>query len=88
MTPFEQYRKLTLQYPGSTPLIRVGDFYETFEEDAILVSRICGLKTVTMKPAGKPEIKMVGFPASCLEANLSRLVRVGIRVSVVEYQGN
>ncbi len=79
-----QYFTLRDAHPGTLLLFRLGDFYETFFEDAVKVSRLLGL-TLTRrgKFEGKP-IPMAGIPAATLEQYLARLVRCGESVAVSE----
>ncbi|MDO5016787.1 MAG: DNA mismatch repair protein MutS [Porphyromonas sp.] len=74
-----QFRRFKEQYPGTILLFRVGDFYETFNEDAVEASRILGL-TLT-KRADDP---MAGFPHHALDNYLPRLVRSGKRVAICD----
>ena len=79
-----QYFALRDAHPGTLLLFRLGDFYETFFEDAVKVSRLLGL-TLTRrgKFEGKP-IPMAGIPAATLEQYLARLVKCGESVAVSE----
>ncbi len=79
-----QYFALRDQHPGVLLLFRLGDFYETFFDDAVRISRLLGL-TLTRRGNhnGKP-IPMAGIPASTLEQYLARLVRYGESVAISE----
>ena len=79
-----QYFALRDQHPGVLLLFRLGDFYETFFDDAVRISRLLGL-TLTRRGNhnGKP-IPMAGIPASTLEQYLARLVRHGESVAISE----
>ncbi len=79
-----QYFRLRDENPGTLLLFRLGDFYETFFEDAVKVSRLLGL-TLTRRGTfdGKP-IPMAGIPASTLEQYLARLVKCGESVAISE----
>ena len=80
-----QYLMLKDKHPGVLLLYRLGDFYETFFDDAIRANRILGL---TLTRRGKDskgnEIPMAGVPAATLEQYLARLVKAGVSVAVCE----
>ena len=79
-----QHAELKKKFPDAILLFRVGDFYETFGEDARNASRILGL-TLTRKMAGGGEYTdLAGVPHHALEQYLPRLVRAGLRVAICE----
>ena len=79
-----QYAEMKKKYPDALLLFRVGDFYETFGEDARVTSRILGL-VLTRKMAGGGEYtELAGVPHHALEQYLPRLVRAGMRVAICE----
>lgn len=79
-----QYRQIKDKYPDTILLFRMGDFYETFEKDAILASKILGI-TLTKRSNGKAsEVPLAGFPHHALDNYLPKLVRAGQRVAVCE----
>ncbi len=79
-----QYAELKKKFPDAMLLFRVGDFYETFGEDARTASRILGL-TLTRKMAGGGEYtELAGVPYHAVEQYLPRLVRAGLRVAICE----
>ncbi len=79
-----QHAELKKKFPDAILLFRVGDFYETFGEDARNASRILGL-TLTRKMAGGGEYTdLAGVPYHALEQYLPRLVRAGLRVAICE----
>ena len=82
-----QFLTMRDENPGAILLYRLGDFYETFFEDAVKLNRLLGL-TLTRRGAinGKP-IPMAGVPASTLEQYLARLVRLGQSVAICEQIG-
>src|SRR5690242_19325893 len=81
MTPMmQQYREAKARHPGMVLLFRMGDFFETFEEDAELVSRVLGL-TLTTRDGSIP---MAGVPAKSVEIYLRRLLHAGHRVAVCD----
>lgn len=80
----EQYRAMKVRHPGAILLFQVGDFYETFEEDAQLLSSILGL-TLTRRNNGKAEdVPMAGFPIRALETYVPRLIEAGYRIAICD----
>lgn len=78
-----QYFKLKAQYPDAILLYRIGDFYETFAEDAKKVSDILGI-VLTSRNNGGSDIALAGFPHHSLNVYLPRLVKAGMRVAICE----
>ncbi len=80
----KQYNEVKQKYPGALVLFRVGDFYETFGDDAIKTSKILGI-TLTKRSNGKAsEVELAGFPHHSLDVYLPRLVRAGQRVAICD----
>ncbi|NUM30773.1 MAG: DNA mismatch repair protein MutS [Bacteroidetes bacterium] len=80
----KQYNSVKQKHPGAIVLFRVGDFYETFGEDAVTASKILGI-TLTRRNNGKAgEIELAGFPYHALDVYLPRLVKAGQRVAVCD----
>lgn len=80
----KQYHQIKTKHPGALLLFRVGDFYETFGEDAIKTSRILGIVLTKRKNGAASEIELAGFPHHSLETYLPKLVRAGQRVAVCD----
>lgn len=79
-----QYNKIKERYPNAILLFRMGDFYETFEEDARTVSRVLGI-TLTKRSNGKADdVPLAGFPHHALDTHLPKLVQAGLRVAICE----
>ena len=79
-----QYTQIKNKYPDAILLFRVGDFYETFGEDAIVTAKALGI-VLTKKGAGSAsEIELAGFPYHSLDSYLPKLVKAGHRVAVCE----
>lgn len=78
-----QYNKFKSQHPDAILLFRVGDFYETYGEDAIKSSKILGI-TLTRHGKGASQTELAGFPHHALDVYLPRLVRAGMRVAICE----
>ena len=80
----KQYYAVKRKYPDAVLLFRVGDFYETFGEDAIKASGILGI-TLTRRANGSASfVELAGFPYHALDTYLPRLVRAGQRVAICE----
>ncbi|MBX0291378.1 DNA mismatch repair protein MutS [Hymenobacter sp. HSC-4F20] len=80
----KQYYQLKQAHPGAVLLFRVGDFYETFGEDAVTASRILDI-TLTKRGAGtSSETPLAGFPHHALDNYLPKLVRAGQRVAICD----
>ncbi|HET6568876.1 MAG TPA: DNA mismatch repair protein MutS [Rhodothermales bacterium] len=79
-----QYNKIKGRHPNAILLFRMGDFYETFEEDARTVSRVLGI-TLTKRSNGKADdVPLAGFPHHALDTHLPKLVQAGLRVAICE----
>ncbi len=78
-----QYNAIKTKHPGALLLFRVGDFYETFGEDAIKTSRILGI-VLTARNNGDSKIELAGFPHHSLDTYLPKLVRAGERVAICD----
>jgi DNA mismatch repair protein MutS len=79
-----QHRSIKAKYPDAILLFRVGDFYETFGNDAVVASKILGI-TLTKRGAGSPsEIELAGFPYHSLDTYLHKLVKAGYRVAICD----
>lgn len=79
-----QYYRIKERHPGSILLFRMGDFYETFEEDAHELHRVLGI-TLTKRSNGKAaDVALAGFPHHAVDNYLPKLVSAGLRVAVCE----
>lgn len=78
-----QYNQIKSKYPGAMLLFRVGDFYETFGEDAIKASKILGI-VLTRRNNGGAQEELAGFPHHSLDTYLPKLVRAGQRVAICD----
>lgn len=78
-----QYNKMKAKYPDAILLFRVGDFYETFGEDAVKTSKAVGI-VLTSRNNGGNDVELAGFPYHALDMYLPRLVRSGYRVAICE----
>ncbi|MCB9328052.1 MAG: DNA mismatch repair protein MutS [Lewinellaceae bacterium] len=78
-----QYFKMKSQHPDAILLFRVGDFYETFGEDAVKAAEILGI-VLTSRNNGGSDVELAGFPFHSLDVYLPKLVRAGYRVAICE----
>ncbi|MCE1190313.1 MAG: DNA mismatch repair protein MutS [Ignavibacteria bacterium] len=83
-----QYYQVKTAYPDTILLFRVGDFYETFEEDAKTASRVLGITLTKRANGAAGEVPLAGFPHHALDTYMPKLVRAGFRVAVCEQMEN
>jgi len=79
-----QYYAIKKKYPNTILLFRVGDFYETFGEDAIQASRILGITLTKRANGAAAEVELAGFPYHALDNYLPKLIKAGKRVAVCD----
>lgn len=79
-----QYNAFKAKYPGTLLLFRVGDFYETFGEDAIVASKILDIVLTKRSNGAAAEVALAGFPHHALDSYLPKLVRAGQRVAICD----
>lgn len=80
----KQYNTIKARYPDALLLFRVGDFYETFGEDAVRASKILGIVLTRRANGSAMFIELAGFPHHSLENYLPKLVRAGLRVAICD----
>src|ERR1051326_4667384 len=80
----QQYYSIKAKYPDALLLFRVGDFYETFGEDAVKTSAILGLVLTRRVNGSASYIELAGFPHHSLDTYLPKLVRAGQRVAICD----
>ena len=80
----KQYFSVKAQHPEAILLYRVGDFYETYSDDAILVSKVLGIVLTKRSNGEKGETPMAGFPHHAIETYLQKLVRGGYKVAICD----
>ncbi|MCW3160636.1 DNA mismatch repair protein MutS [Chryseobacterium oryctis] len=78
-----QYNTIKAKYPDALLLFRVGDFYETFGQDAVKTSQILGI-VLTKRANGEGHIELAGFPHHSVDSYLPKLVRAGMRVAICD----
>src|ERR1044071_7258052 len=80
----KQYNSIKTKYPDAILLFRVGDFYETFGEDAVKASKVLGIVLTKRANGSASHIELAGFPHHSLDSYLPRLVRAGYRVAICD----
>src|SRR5258705_13757034 len=80
----QQYLALKSQYPDCILLFRLGDFYETFDEDAKLVAKACDV-VLTSRPVGNDQrVPLAGVPYHSVDGYIARLIEAGYKVAIAE----
>ena len=79
-----QYNQIKSKYPDALLLFRVGDFYETFGDDAVKASKILGIVLTKRSNGAASEMALAGFPHHSLDTYLPKLVRAGQRVAICD----
>lgn len=80
----QQYGSIKAKYPDALLLFRVGDFYETFGNDAVVASGVLGITLTKRNNGGAAELELAGFPYHALDNYLPKLVRAGYRVAICD----
>jgi DNA mismatch repair protein MutS len=80
----KQYNGIKVKYPDAILLFRVGDFYETFGEDAVKASKVLGIVLTKRANGSASHIELAGFPHHSLDSYLPKLVRAGYRVAICD----
>lgn len=80
----QQHRAIKAKYPDAILLFRVGDFYETFEKDAIITSQVLGIVLTKRSNGSASSIELAGFPHHALDTYLHKLVKAGYRVAICD----
>lgn len=80
----QQHRAIKAKYPDAILLFRVGDFYETFEKDAIITSQVLGIVLTKRSNGAASSIELAGFPHHALDTYLHKLVKAGYRVAICD----
>ncbi|MEF8940593.1 MAG: DNA mismatch repair protein MutS, partial [Salinivenus sp.] len=79
-----QYYAIKERHPKAILLFRMGDFYETFDEDAKTVSRLLGITLTERNNGEADDVPMAGFPHHAVDSHLPKLIRSGLRVAICE----
>ncbi|WMN07904.1 DNA mismatch repair protein MutS [Marivirga arenosa] len=80
----KQYNQIKAKYPGALLLFRVGDFYETFGEDAVKASKVLNIILTKRANGSASHIELAGFPHHAMDNYLPKLVRAGHRVAICD----
>jgi len=80
----KQYFSIKAQHPEALLLYRVGDFYETYSDDAVLASKVLGLVLTRRSNGEKGDTPMAGFPHHAIEGYLQKLIRSGHKVAICD----
>jgi DNA mismatch repair protein MutS len=79
-----QYLGIKKEYPDALLLFRMGDFYETFYDDAVTASKVLGIALTSRAREGDKKIPLAGVPYHAVDTYVARLVRAGLRVAICE----
>lgn len=80
----QQHKAIKAKYPDAVLLFRVGDFYETFGQDAIIASQVLGITLTKRNNGGASDSELAGFPHHALDTYLHKLVKAGYRVAICD----
>ena len=80
----KQYFSIKAQHPEAVLLYRVGDFYETYSDDAVMASKVLGLVLTRRSNGDKGKVEMAGFPHHAIDSYLHKLVQAGYKVAVCD----
>src|SRR5438045_6976453 len=84
----QQHSAIKAKYPDAVLLFRVGDFYETFGQDAIIASQVLGITLTKRNNGSASENELAGFPYHALDTYLHKLVKAGYRVAICDQLGD
>jgi len=79
-----QHAEIKQRYPDAVLLFRVGDFYETFGEDAVRASAVLGITLTKRNNGAASSLELAGFPHHALDNYLHKLVKAGFRVAICD----
>ena len=80
----QQHQAIKSKYPDAVLLFRVGDFYETFKEDAVIAAKVLGITLTKRANGSAAHIELAGFPHHSLDTYLHKLVKAGHRVAICD----
>src|SRR5215207_9912966 len=80
----QQHNAIKAKYPDAVLLFRVGDFYETFGEDAIIAAQVLGITLTKRNNGTATSSELAGFPYHALDTYLHKLVKAGYRVAICD----
>lgn len=89
MTPLrQQYLQIKKQYPDTIVFFRLGDFYESFDDDAKKVAAACNIVLTGRDMGADNRVPLAGVPYHALDTYLAKLIQAGHKVAIVEQTGN
>src|SRR5512141_1577273 len=89
MTPLQQqYNRIKKQFPDTIVFFRLGDFYETFNDDAKIVSSVCNIVLTGREMGTGNRVPLAGVPYHAVNTYLAKLIQAGHKVAIVEQTGN
>src|SRR5499427_2837081 len=80
----QQHKAIKQKYPDAVLLFRVGDFYETFGQDAVIASQVLGITLTKRNNGAAASSDLAGFPHHALDVYLHKLVKAGYRVAICD----
>src|SRR5215469_18236431 len=80
----QQHKAIKQKYPDAVLLFRVGDFYETFGQDAVIASQVLGITLTKRNNGAAASLDLAGFPHHALDTYLHKLVKAGYRVAICD----
>ncbi len=80
----QQYSRIKSKYPDAILLFRIGDFYETFGQDAVKTSNVLGIVLTKRSNGAASDVELAGFPHHALDTYLPKLVKAGYRVAICD----
>jgi DNA mismatch repair protein MutS len=84
----KQYLEIKRRYPDALVLFRLGDFYETFDEDAKIVSQVCDIVLTSRPVTKKQRVPLAGVPHHAVDTYVAKLINAGYKVAIVDQVGN
>src|SRR6476620_11812348 len=80
----QQHKAIKARYPDAVLLFRVGDFYETFGQDAVIASQVLGITLTKRNNGSASHVELAGFPHHSVDTYLHKLVKAGYRVAICD----
>ncbi|MGB9300224.1 MAG: DNA mismatch repair protein MutS, partial [Anaerolineae bacterium] len=84
----KQYLEIKRRYPDAIVLFRLGDFYETFDEDAKVVSQVCDIVLTSRPVTKKQRVPLAGVPHHAVDSYIAKLINAGHKVAIADQMGN
>jgi DNA mismatch repair protein MutS len=84
---WQQYLSIKKQYPETIVFFRLGDFYETFDADARIVSEVCSIVLTARDMGAGNRVALAGVPYHAAEGHIAKLIQAGHKVAIVEQLG-